>query len=52
MELHDGEKILIGTQQPEALSKFVREWLTEADVLTDEIVELKLKELREDKLKR
>jgi len=52
LELHDGEKILIGTQRPEELSDFVKEWLTEADALTDEVVELKLKELREDKLER
>jgi hypothetical protein len=52
LELHDGEKILIGTQRPEELSVFVHEWLAEADVLTEEVVELKLKELREDKLKR
>lgn len=52
LELNSGEKILIGTQRPEELSAFVKEWLEEADVLTDEVVELKLKELRKDKLER
>jgi len=52
LELHDGEKILIGTQSPEELAEFVREWLLKADVPTEEVVELKLKELREDKLRR
>jgi len=52
LELHDGEKILIGTQQPEELAAFISAYLIENDVLTDEAVTLKLRELRENKLER
>lgn len=50
LELHSGEKILIGTQNPEELSDFVRDWTSQSDELLEEVVELKLKELRGDRL--
>lgn len=52
LELKDGEKILIGTQRPEALAAFIEHYLADDEALTDEQVTLKLKELREDKLER
>lgn len=52
LELNNGKKILVGTQRPEELSAFLTDYLERNDVLTDEVVTLKLKELREDKLSR
>ncbi|MEM9259217.1 MAG: hypothetical protein AAGA62_06185 [Bacteroidota bacterium] len=51
LEMTDGEKLMIGTQRPEELAEFMRWYLgEEEDVLTDEEVTLKLKELRLDEL--
>lgn len=52
LELKGGEKILIGTQRPEELSDFIKHYFNDEEELTDELLTLKLKELREDKLER
>lgn len=51
LELTNGKTLMIGTQRPEELAEFMRWYLDEEeDVLTDEEVTLKLKELRLDEL--
>ncbi|MTB51211.1 hypothetical protein [Lewinella sp. W8] len=47
LKLKNGSKILIGTQKPEELSAFMKEFMGEVD--DDEIVRLRLKELAENK---
>lgn len=50
LEMQNGDKLLIGTQRPEELAAFIKDWLEPEDVLTDEMVSLKLKELNENRL--
>lgn len=54
LEMKDGDKLLIGTRKPEELAAWMENWLgTEGEEeFSDEMVSLKLKELREDKLPR
>jgi hypothetical protein len=52
LEFTNGDRLLIGTQKPEELAAFIKEYLEEHDVLDDEAVSLKLKELRDNKLER
>jgi hypothetical protein len=52
LEFKNGERLLIGTQKPEELAAFIEEYLEDHEVLDDEMVSLKLKELRENKLER
>jgi hypothetical protein len=47
LKLKNGSKILIGTQKPEELSAFMKEYMGEVD--DDEVVRLRLKELAEHK---
>lgn len=48
----NGERLMIGTQKPDELEAFIKEYLKDHEELDDEAVSLKLKELRENKLER
>ncbi|MEO0731228.1 MAG: PH domain-containing protein [Bacteroidota bacterium] len=50
LDLKSGKKLMIGTQRPEELGQFLEWCLAEKDGLTDEMVSLKLKELRLNEL--
>ncbi|SEQ98193.1 hypothetical protein [Neolewinella agarilytica] len=50
LEMQNGDRLLIGTQRPEELAEFIKDWLEPEDELTDEMVSLKLKELNENSL--
>jgi hypothetical protein len=50
LEMQNGDRLLIGTQRPEELAAFIKDWLEPEDELTDEMVSLKLKELNENRL--
>ncbi|WP_020569443.1 hypothetical protein [Neolewinella persica] len=52
LEFMDGERLMIGTQRPEELETFIKGYLENNEALDDEMVSLKLKELRENKLER
>ncbi|TXF90715.1 PH domain-containing protein [Neolewinella aurantiaca] len=52
LEMKDGERLLIGTRQPDKLAAWLENWLQSADEdeLADELRMLKLKTLRKNKL--
>jgi hypothetical protein len=50
LEFKNGDRLMIGTQRPDELAAFITEYLEDHEILDDEAVSLKLKELREDKL--
>lgn len=54
LEMKDGDKLLVGTRKPEELAAWVEGWLETGgeEEFSDELMELKLKELRENKLPR
>jgi len=54
LEMKDGDKLLVGTRKPKELAAWVEGWLETGgeEEFSDELMELKLKELRENKLPR